>query len=501
MPIIDNKTHNTPFTKKLDPDQKRKLAIIINEMEQRGLQVPDEYRPKEINWGMDAQGYFIKQNGTLYNPTEEQGGFVKSPARLVGFFGARGSGKSAAGAQKAVKKIQQGYNGAILNPDFENFKISTWPEFRRWLPWDSVIPAHRRRRNPEWQPSVPFVMAFLNGVQVICKGVKDADSARGPNINWLWYDEGTRDKEGESWQVAVASVRVGYAPQCWITATPRGKRHWTYPLFIQKKIPQDAQDIFEEEGLDRPLVESFYGTILDNKENLDPGFMAAMLATYPEGWLRQQEIFGKFVDEGGKLGDRGWFNDKILTKRPDNIHSRIRYWDLAATEKKIIKTVRGQRKNDPDETVGTLMSWNKEHFFIEDQTSGFWEWQDIKENIKMTAIYDGPAVKVMAEEEPGSGGKNQIAELNNWLKKELPGHPGLTGYRPEGDRVQLANIWFAEADKQGIIYLVAGNWIEGFFDQLDDFPEGHDDKVTSVSGARINIAPIKKWASPSFLSL
>jgi len=39
-------------------------------------------------------------------------------------------GKSGAGAQKALFKIMNGESGLIMNPDFENLKISTWPEFQ-----------------------------------------------------------------------------------------------------------------------------------------------------------------------------------------------------------------------------------------------------------------------------------------------------------------------------------------------------------------------------------
>ena len=112
-------------------------------------------------------------DGRRYTPTEEQGKFACSTARFGGFFGSRGAGKSSAGSQKAIRKIQQGQNGAVLNPDFENFRIATWPEFREWIPWDMVVPAHRYRKNPEFNPNQPFTMAFMNGVRVICKGLKE----------------------------------------------------------------------------------------------------------------------------------------------------------------------------------------------------------------------------------------------------------------------------------------------------------------------------------------
>jgi len=60
---------------------------------------------------------------------------------------------------------------------------------------------------------------------------------------------------------------------------------------------------------------------------------------------------------------------------------------------------------------------------------------------------DGPYVYQYVEEEPGAGGKNQVAELVEFLRNYLPHHPTLQSWRPEGDKVMRANVWFAEARK------------------------------------------------------
>jgi predicted phage terminase large subunit-like protein len=393
--------------------------------------------------------------------------------------------------------------GLYLTRTFENFKISTWPEFREWIPWNLVVPSHKHRANPEWIPNQPFQLAFINGAIVICKGLKDADSARGPNINWLWYDESGRDETGEAWQIAVASVRVGEDPQAWTTTTPRGKDHWVYRFFVEQNIPEDAIKAFQELAGDKLLVEYFYTTIDDNKSNLDPGFYAQLLAAYPSGWLRQQELYGEFVDQGGVLGDRAWFDGKIVPYAPDGVRGRVRYWDLAASEKKVA----GTKTNDPDETCGTKMSFvhDKESkhntFFIEDQVSGFYQWDDIKRIIFETAIKDGPGVKIVCEQEPGSGGINQVAQIATEVKQLLPAWPSVELHNPRdlGDKIMRANTWFAEA-AQGEVFLVAGTWVEGFLNQLASFPVGrHDDKIDSISGARHVIAPVKKWKWIQFM--
>ena len=398
-----------------------------------------------------------------------------------------------------------------------------------------MFPIRRYRAKASYDPNQPFTLTFLNGVRVIVKGVKDPDSARGPNVNWLWYDEAQRDPDGLSWQTAVASVRVGNNPQAWATWTPNGYDHWTYEFFIEKNIPEEVVKLLREVGYEGELIEAFFGTMNDNKDNLDPAFMAAMLMAYPAGWLRDQEIYGQFVKKEGALGDRSWFNGKIITKLPDaEIKKHCRYWDLAATEKKLIGAAK-KKIGDPDETVGTLMSYyvprkqradekdeeyeegmvDNDHdyeFVIEHQHGGFWEYSDILENIYQMAIRDGPFVEIVLEEEPGSGGKNQVAAIKKYLQEEkkLSGYI-VSGYKPEGDRVIMANYWFSEAKPpeneeqlsiRGIIYLLAGEWNEPFLQQLSSFGVGkHDDKITSVSGARMNLAPIKQWAKVDFLKL
>jgi len=237
-----------PINRNLQPksEKLRKLAILLDEAERRGIEVDRSVLNREVVFPVDQDGYFVKVDGTKYNPNEKQLTFLNSDAVLAAFISGRGAGKSTTGAQKAIRKIAQGEDGAVFNPKFEDFKTSTWPEFRLWLPWDMVVLSQRYMGNPEWSPSRPFVLNFLNGAFVICKGLSNPDSARGPNINWLWYDEARNDLTGDSWKIAVASVRVGHQPQAWVTTTPRGKAHWLYQFFIKQEIPEEAFEAFKE---------------------------------------------------------------------------------------------------------------------------------------------------------------------------------------------------------------------------------------------------------------
>lgn len=500
MPISDQ------LRKRYSPQQLRQLKILADELKRRGIDIPSEIKRTKLRWPLDSRGFFTKNDSRFYEPSINQSGFVFSNARFSAFIGSRGSGKSAAGAQKALIKISKGEDGVVGNPDFENFKTSTWPEFRQWIPWEMVVISQRYRQEESWSPHQPFTMVFVNGAKVICKGIKDPDSARGPNVNWFWFDEAQRDRTGESWKIAVASVRVGKDPQSWATATPAGKAHWLYTFFVEENIPAEVVKILKEKNFEGKLIEWFHGTLDENKNHLDDMFLASLLMAYSDdSYLEKQEVRGLFVTPEGAIGDRHWFDNKILKEVPDvNIDARVRYWDLAASEKKI--STHRRVKKDPDETVGTLESWDAENFYIEDQVAGRWLYDNILDTMHRTAIKDGPLVPIYVEEEPGSGGKNQVAAIQKFFREGDKDHRPLPqwkveGERPEGDKVMRANIWFAEA-KAGRVYLIEGDWNEPFLDQVDCFADCiYDDRIDSVSGARKKVAPIISWKNVEFMKL
>ena len=505
MPRLENK-------QPLSVDDRKILLIELQEAESRGIKLPKEalqiLHPKKYEWSVAPNGYFIRDDGKLYDPSPTHEAFIKSTARYVGAYGPRGSGKTGSGSQKACLKIREGESGIVMNPDFENLKISTWVELKRWIPWDMVVPSQRHRHSDVWQPHQPFTMSFYNGAIMYIKGGKETGSTRGPNVNWFWYDEAGRDELGITWQITNAGVRIGKNPQSWATYTPRPKEHWSYRFFIEQKIPPDVLEELDKLGIrDTILIETYHLTREDNKKNLDPLFYMNLSLNYPSGWLRAQEYDGEYSNEGGKIGDRNWFNNKILDVAPE-ARRRVRFWDLAATEKK-------QAKDDPDETVGTLISKfmfdkedvrnnGKDNFCMEHQISGYWAWEKLLEVIANTARHDGPDVKVVIEQEPGSGGKNQIAAVQTYFRTipELSHHT-IKGQlaRDVGDRVMAANHWFGIA-AEGRMWMLRGSWNEHFLSQLDGFTQiVHDDCVTSTTGAMTELSPFASWKSVPFMRI
>jgi phage terminase large subunit-like protein len=524
--------------KSLTFEEKKKLFIYLQELKSRGQPIPEGIvLPKsknEIGWNLDSNGYFIRNDGRHFNPNDGDGNirqeivdFIEDDARLILLKSGRGGSKTCSAIQKVLRKVKAGESGAVMNPDFENFRTSTWPEFRDWIPWQMVVPKHRFRSSISWEPIKPFSIVFINGAKVYCKGLKDPESARGANINFFWYDEGRRDPTGLGWKNAIALCRVGHKPQAFCTTTMAGLDHWTNTFFNDNPSEefQKIVDELKKTGKDQKMFSIHKTSTERNKQNLDPMFYATLLTTHPSGYLRVRELEGEAADEGGSLGDRAWFIGKSVPKEPEWVVKKVRFWDLAGTAKKILT---GKKMNDPDESVGSLVGTDEEKdsllkkFVILDQVGGHWEWSKLKDMIVSVTNADGPSVYVCFEQEPASGGKNQVAELKALLKKECPwvqfskgkkstDIDGAWNPKDAGDRVMGANTWFAEAqttEVDGVVhegqwYYVSGLWTEKFFSQLDTFNGiAHDDRITSITGARHVIAPIqKKWSSPKFLAL
>lgn len=469
---------------RLPPRQAQELLVrLLIVAKSRGLQPSTlviENPSNSGGWNKDEFGYYRRNSpgaggNRSFRGSEKHNAFVRSKARFSALVGGRGSGKSASGAQKAIAKIEQGLSGAVIAPDFEQFKNSTWPEFVQWIPWNKVIKQHRYRRLPSWEPSRPFVLTFTNGARVICKGLKNPEGARGPNINWLWFDEGALDRTGMAWRIAIAAVRVGDNPQAWTTTTPKGKRHWLYRMFVEHNIPKEAMDLLQQIQGDAPVFDLRRVHINDNKDNLDPAYYASLLAAYGKSWLSLQELGGEFVDEEGGEAQREWF--KILLATPRNLEKTVRYWDLAATEKE-------RSKPDPDFTAGGLVSWNEGIYYIRHIVAKQLKWKSVKQLIAQTAAIDGIDVPIYIEQEGGAGGKGIVEEI--MAMPELIGYQ-IEGHRPIGDKVFRGNVWFSQAEAHNV-YICndpARAWdVEDFLVDVESFPGvEHDDRIDCVSGA------------------
>ena len=183
--------------------------------------------------------YINRDKGRTYAPHHEaeRHAVYDSIKRYIGFFGGEGSGKSTAGIVRDLNALRRGMNGILVAPDFEHFKRSLWPEFRRWVPWEMVVERERYRQSESWVAGGPFELHFNSEQNTIstlyCGGIEDPSGWEGPNVSFAHLDEIRRHRKADALKVLDGRVRIpgphGEIPQLWVTTTPR--KHWLFDYF------------------------------------------------------------------------------------------------------------------------------------------------------------------------------------------------------------------------------------------------------------------------------
>ena len=153
-------------------------------------------------------------------------------------------------------------------------------------------------------------------------------------------------------------------------------------------------------------------------------------------------------------------------------HRWIRYWDMAATEKKIGNV-------DPDWTAGGLLGYAPNSFVIADVQHFREGPAEVERRILRTAQNDTPAVDVYIEEEPGSAGKSLVS---HYARNVLAGY-SVHGDRPTGDKLSYASPLASYMDEGCVSMVVDESWNDVVLTEFELFLQGgtHDDTVDSCS--------------------
>lgn len=153
----------------------------------------------------------------------------------------------------------------------------------------SVAPPWSR---PHYEPSKRR-LTWPSGSIATLLSADDPDQVRGHQFDAAWADEIAAWPRPEAWDNLMMALRLGRAPQCVATTTPR-------PAAWLKWI-MEAEDT----ALTR-------GRSTENRLNLAPGFLAAMEQAYGGTRLGRQELDGEFLEDiPGAL----WQRDRIETAR------------------------------------------------------------------------------------------------------------------------------------------------------------------------------------------
>jgi len=225
------------------------------------------------SWTLDSGIYINRETGKPYMPHHErERTFVYSdtPRRALA-KGGEGGGKSVAGVIKDLERLRRGMHGMMGSPDFEHFKKSLWPEFRRWCPWQHVTMRHQYKAAADWEPSKPFSLVFENGALLLCGGFDEPGAWEGPNVHFAHFDEARRHKTPAMLKVMDGRCRLtgphGEPPQNFYTTTPR--KHWLFEYFGPWEM-LDAPDPFADFKKQTLVIDLLTA---DNAANLATGYV------------------------------------------------------------------------------------------------------------------------------------------------------------------------------------------------------------------------------------
>lgn len=160
---------------------------------------------------------------------------------------------------------------------------------------------------------------------------------------------------------------------------------------------------------------------------------------------------------------------KYLDYAPSvNIIARVRYWDLALSE-----------KQSADYTVGVLLGvTDSGRYVIEDVQRFQLGWKDAKARIKAVALADGIDVRIGIEKVTFQ----TLAVLELLNDPDLHEH-SIQGYPVHQDKLTRALPFSARVDAE-LVDVVRAGWTQDYVDELCMFNQGkNDDQVDGSSGA------------------
>lgn len=245
-------------------------------------------------------------------------------------------------------------------------------------------------------------------------------------------------------------------------------------------------------GMDENLVKSFTfipSKVTDNKILLknNPGYLASLnaLGTVQKGRL----LYGnwKIKESSGMFFKRG--QAQIVTSVPGKIRRLCRAWDLAAS-------IPTPDNNSPDATAGPLMGkLDNGKYIILGLEHGRWVSNDVRKLVKKTAEMDkaryGNKVTIRIPQDPGQAGKEQSQSYLQLLAGFI-----VKSKRVSGDKMTRAEP-FASQWQAGNVLVLAGDWNDKLFTELEAFPpekRGHDDIVDACSDAFAELVKGRSWA-------
>lgn len=207
---------------------------------------------------------------------QQQGRFVGSSKHHVAFVAGIGSGKTIAGAVRALL-ASQGYIGNQRVLQTPNLGVVTAPTYTMLR--DATLRAFQSVAGEAIADfnKAEMLIRLRNGSEILFRSTDNPDRLRGPSISW-WHGDEAAMYEADVWNIMIGRLRqFGKQGYAWVTSTPRG-RNWLWQRFVR-----DATDDYR----------IFHARSNDNI-HLDRSIVAAWEQSYVGDFARQ-ELGGEFV--------------------------------------------------------------------------------------------------------------------------------------------------------------------------------------------------------------
>lgn len=383
------------------------------------------------------------------------------------YGGAAGGGKSDALLMAALQWVHvPGYAAIIFRRTFKDLSLpeALIPRSHLWLgPTDAVWHEEATR---EWTAKT---WSFPSGATVsfgYLESDADAERYQSSAYQCICFDEATHFTENQATFVMSRLRRPQRGPlqavplRIRLASNPGGRGHdWIKARYVDPGNPNYP----------------FIPARLDDNKHLDRATYIKTLSKLPRV-TRLRLLRGDWdARELGGYFERDWFR-MITPEELPKRRWRVRYWDLAGTEKKQQR----QKKDDPDFCCGTLASVDLEkRGYVEDVRRRRGTPLEIERFIARTAQQDGKGVVIVIEQEPGASG---IAIVSHYRRDVLPGF-AVVAHPKRESKLDAWTVYSADAEA-GSIACVRAPWNAPYFDEIEAAPHvEHDDQTDASAGA------------------
>jgi predicted phage terminase large subunit-like protein len=206
----------------------------------------------------------------------------------------RGFGKTRAGAEWVRGLVETGEVGrvALVAPTAADARDVMIEGASGLL---SIAPARHR---PTYEPSKRR-LTWENGAIATAFSAEEPDRLRGPQHGAAWCDELAAWRHPEAWDMLMMGLRLGADPRAVVTTTPKPGR-------LLRTLLAD------------PRTAVTRGTTYDNRANLAPGFLDAILKRYEGTRLGRQELLAELIEDvPGALWTRAMIERASVPTAPE----------------------------------------------------------------------------------------------------------------------------------------------------------------------------------------